>query len=54
MCISHNILKMWKSEIEEIMKHDDTFLGCYPHDRLPNLKGRTNCGTIKTRVIQVL
>ena len=29
--------KMWKSEIEKIMRHDDTFIGCYPHDRLQNL-----------------
>ena len=37
---------MWKSEIEEIMKHDDTFLRCYPHDGLPNFKGRKNSGVI--------
>ena len=28
--------------LEETMEHDDTFPGCYPHDKLPNLKGRIN------------
>ena len=37
---------MWKSEIEKIMRHDDTFIGCYPHDRLPNFNARKNFGTI--------
>ena len=37
---------MWKSEIEEIMRHDDTFLGCHHHNRLPNINGRKNSGII--------
>ena len=38
--------KMWKSEIEKNMRYDDTFIGCYPHDRLPKFNGKQNCSTI--------
>ena len=28
------------------MRHDDTFIECYPHDRLPNFNWRKNCSTV--------
>ena len=30
--------KMWSFEIEKILVDDTSFIGCYPHDKLPKIK----------------
>ena len=32
---------MWSSDIELVMKNFEGFLGCFPYDKLPKLRG--NC-----------
>ena len=38
--------KMWDFEIEKILNINTNFIGCFPHDRLPNSYGRKNGGII--------
>ena len=33
---------MWSFEIENLLKNDAWFMGCYPHDKLPTLKYKAN------------
>ena len=40
------IFKMWSYEIENILSDDKTFIGCYPHDRLPKIKDKVDCSVI--------
>ena len=38
--------KMWDFEIEKILNTDKNFIGCFPHDKLPNIKNKLNCSII--------
>ena len=40
---------MWDYEIERLLDVNDTFIGCYPHDKLPQIKKKSNiCIIINT------
>ena len=30
--------KMWSYEIENILGDDTSFIGCYPHDKIPKIE----------------
>ena len=40
------IFKMWSYEIENILRDDKKFIGCYPHDKLPKIKDKVECSVI--------
>ena len=37
---------MWSFEIENLLKKDFAFMGCYPHDKLPTFKNKADCSII--------
>ena len=37
---------MWSYEIENMLRDDKTFIGCYPHDKLPKIKDKVECSVI--------
>ena len=37
---------MWDFEIEKILNINTNFIGCFPHDKLPNIKNKLNCSVI--------
>ena len=37
---------MWSYEIENMLRSDNSFIGCYPHDKLPGFKEKMNCSII--------
>ena len=37
---------MWDYEIERLLDVNDTFIGCYPHDKLPKIKKKSNISII--------
>ena len=37
---------MWSYEIENSLNEDTTFIGCYPHDKVPKIKDRVDYSVI--------
>ena len=37
---------MWEYEIERLLDVNDTFIGCYPHDKLPQIEKKSNISII--------